>query len=136
VVEAYDQLIAEGYLLAHRGSATRVAETAAYVAHDAVSEQPLRRPRYENRVGVPDLSGFPRQEWLASLRRVLKETPDATFGYADPQGASELRTALAAYLGRIRGVTAEPSRIIICSGYAKGLLLVCQALKQRGGRAG
>jgi GntR family transcriptional regulator / MocR family aminotransferase len=134
IVEAYDQLIAEGYLIARRGSATRVAKTGAHLANDAAPEPVSSRPRYDFRLGVPNLAGFPRQDWLASVRRVLKETPDATFGYPDPRGVAELRAALAAYLGRVRGVTAEPNRVVICSGYAQGLLLVCQALKKRGAR--
>jgi GntR family transcriptional regulator/MocR family aminotransferase len=134
IVEAYDQLIAEGYLIARHGSATRVAKTGAHVAHEVVPESTSSRPRYDFRLGVPNLAGFPRQEWLASLRRVLKETPDGTFGYPDPQGVADLRAALAAYLGRVRRVTVESKRIVICSGFGQGLFLVCQALKQRGAR--
>lgn len=35
---------------------------------------------------------------------------------------------MAEYLGRARGVRAEPERIIICSGFAHGLALVCDVL--------
>src|ERR687896_2656233 len=45
VVEAYDQLIAEGYLVGRRGSATRVARTGAHVANDAAPEPVSSRPR-------------------------------------------------------------------------------------------
>jgi GntR family transcriptional regulator/MocR family aminotransferase len=134
VVEAYDQLIAEGYLSARRGSATRVARTSAPVAGDVAEEPPPIHPRYDFRLGEPDLGGFPRQEWLSSLRRVLKETPDSSFGYGNPQGTAELRAALASYLGRVRGVTAEPNRTVITSGFGQGLLLVCQVLKRMGAR--
>ena len=34
---------------------------------------------------------------------------DADFGYSDPRGDAELRVALADYLGRVRGVVAEPA---------------------------
>jgi GntR family transcriptional regulator / MocR family aminotransferase len=132
IVDAYDQLIAEGYLTARRGSATRVAKTAAPVRSDALAEPTARRPRFDFRLGVPNLGGFPRQEWHASLRRVVKETPDENFGYPDRQGTAELRTALASYLGRARGVIADPNSIVVCNGFAQGLLLMCNSLKERG----
>jgi GntR family transcriptional regulator / MocR family aminotransferase len=134
VVEAYDQLIAEGYLVGRRGSATRVAMTTSLTAPEIVSEPTEPPPRYDFRLGVPNLASFPRQEWLASLRQVLKEMQDTTFRYGDPQGTTELREALSAYLGRVRGVIADPSRVVICSGFAQGLTLVCRALRERGAR--
>ncbi|MGH2787832.1 MAG: PLP-dependent aminotransferase family protein [Actinomycetota bacterium] len=134
VVEAYDQLIAEGYLVARRGSATRVAASVLHTGERAVSEPPAKSPRYDFRLGDPNPASFPRGEWLASIRQVLKEVPDTTFRYGDPQGTKELRTALSAYLGRVRGVIASPSRIVVSGGFAQGLLLVCQTLRQRGAR--
>ncbi|GGX95103.1 hypothetical protein GCM10010515_72300 [Streptomyces fructofermentans] len=47
----------------------------------------------------------------------------------------ELRTALADYLARARGVHAEPERIVICSGFHHGLALMAQALRARQVRA-
>ena len=59
VVEAYDQLLAEGYLIARHGSATRVAprETAGNSVPAKEPRSPA--PRYDFRPGVPDLSLFP-----------------------------------------------------------------------------
>ncbi|HZA82447.1 MAG TPA: winged helix-turn-helix domain-containing protein, partial [Actinomycetes bacterium] len=51
VVEAYDQLVAEGYLLARQGSATRVAETAAAATAARGAEQAPQRLRYDFRPG-------------------------------------------------------------------------------------
>ena len=134
IVDAYDQLIAEGYLVSRQGSGTRVAKMGGHDARIVVPEAPASRPRYDFRVGVPNLAGFPRLEWLTSLRRVLKEAPDTTFDYGHPQGAAELRRTLAEYLGRARGVITQSDRIVICSGFVQGFLLVCQALKERGAR--
>ena len=41
----------------------------------------------------------------------------------------ELRTALADYLSRARGVHAEPERIVICAGFQHGLTLTARALR-------
>jgi GntR family transcriptional regulator/MocR family aminotransferase len=134
VVEAYDQLLAEGYLIARRGSSTRVAKTGAHSPTDLVPEPTVKQPRYDFRLGVPNLAAFPRQEWVASIRSVLKEAPNSALSNDEPQGTPELREVLSSYLGRVRGVYASPSRIVICNGSSQGVRIVCQMLKQRGAR--
>ena len=82
--------------------------------------------------GVPDLSAFPRTGWLSAARKALSGAPSQALGYSDPRGLPELRTALAAYLARARGVRADPERLIVCSGFAQGLALLCQVLPGSG----
>ena len=45
-----------------------------------------------------------------------------------------MRAALADYLGRVRGVVAEPSRVMVTCGYSQGLDLVCRTLARAGAR--
>ena len=59
---------------------------------------------------------------------------DAELVYGDPCGVDELRTTLAAYLGRVRGVAADPVQVIVTSGYIQGLGIVCRALRATGAR--
>ncbi|MFF9338726.1 PLP-dependent aminotransferase family protein [Streptomyces sp. NPDC014773] len=92
-------------------------------------------PAYDLRSGTPDLASFPRAAWLKAYRRALTTAPDAAFGYGDPRGREELRTVLAEYLARARGVYARPERIVICAGFAHGLTLVARALRRRGARS-
>ena len=92
-------------------------------------------PRLSLRPGVPDVSGFPRSAWVAALRRALNSAPDAVLRPGDPRGRPELRAALAAYLGRARGVLADPERIVICAGFTEGLSLLCRALRGTGALA-
>jgi GntR family transcriptional regulator/MocR family aminotransferase len=66
------------------------------------------------------------------MRRVLTEAPDERLGYLDGRGAVELRTALAAYLNRVRGTHADPERIVITSGYAQAVTLLLGVLAARG----
>jgi GntR family transcriptional regulator / MocR family aminotransferase len=134
VVEAYDQLAAEGYLVARPGSATRVADAALVGAAPPSPAAPSKPLRYDFRPGVPALDSFPRSAWLASLRKALKEAPHAALGYGDARGQQALRQALAAYLGRVRGVAANPDQVLVCSGFAQGTALVCRALGRRGAR--
>ncbi|MFD6362669.1 MocR-like pyridoxine biosynthesis transcription factor PdxR [Streptomyces roseolus] len=92
-------------------------------------------PAYDLRSGTPDLASFPRAAWLKAYRRALTAAPNEAFGYGDPRGRQELRTVLAEYLARARGVHARPERIVICSGFAHGLMLIGRALRGRGARA-
>ena len=134
VVEAYAQLAAEGYLVARQGAPTRVSEAASPGPGAAPAATGERPPRFDFRTGRPDVSLFPRNAWLASLRRALRDAPDARFDYGDPRGAPELRGALARYLGRVRGVACDPERVVVTSGMAQGMALFARALTAGGAR--
>ncbi|MGA8465743.1 MAG: PLP-dependent aminotransferase family protein [Trebonia sp.] len=135
VAEAYAQLGAEGWLTARQGSGTRVASTAVVSPGPAAGIRPplgARAARYDLRPGSPDLSAFPRSGWLSAARKALSGAPSRALGYSDPRGLSELRTVLAAYLGRTRGVRVTPDRIVVCAGFTQGLALLCQVLPDVG----
>ena len=134
VVEAYEQLLAEGYLTAHHGSATRVAArvTAIETPEPAAPEPDAPDTRFDFRLGVPDAAAFPRRAWLTSVRRVLTSAPAAAFGYPDPRGIEPARAVLAAYLNRARGTAARADRVVLCTGFTQGLRLVCRLLLRRG----
>ena len=83
---------------------------------------------------MPDLSAFPRRAWLAAARKVLATAPDHLLGYPDPRGVPQLRAALADYLARARGVTADPEHIVMCAGFAHGLAGIGRALARRARR--
>ncbi len=127
VVDAYAQLLAEGYLVARRGAGTFVADAASAVDAPAV-EPESRVPMFDFFPGYPDLASFPRRAWLRAIRETIRDAPDRAFGYPDPRGAPELRRALAEHLRRVRGVVADPQSIVICSGAAQGFGLLARAL--------
>jgi GntR family transcriptional regulator / MocR family aminotransferase len=136
VTECYAELVAEGWLTARQGSGTRVAQRAEPRRAAAAPAGPKRRRTTEGLLpGSADFAEFPRAPWLAAARRALTAAPHNAFGYGDPAGRTELRTALADYVSRVRGVSAEPERIVICSGFHHGLKLIAQALRARGTRA-
>lgn len=135
VVEAYEQLLAEGYLTAHQGSATSVAASQPVVEHAAPIEPVVAPPRYDFRPGTPDASMFPRRAWLSCLRRVLGSAPRGALGYPDSRGAAAVRTALSAYLNRARGTAARADCMVMCTGFTQGFRLVCQVLATRGVRS-
>ncbi|MEV8587894.1 PLP-dependent aminotransferase family protein [Streptomyces sp. NPDC051180] len=91
-------------------------------------------PAHNLKAGSPDLASFPRAEWLKAYRKAITAAPNEAFGYGDPRGRIELRTALAEYLSRARGVHARPERIMICAGFVHGLMLMGDVLRGRGVR--
>jgi GntR family transcriptional regulator / MocR family aminotransferase len=146
VVEAYEQLAAEGYLVSSRGSGTRVAPTAADATapagpapeRDAVEAAAGMAPVAPGAIdlfpGAPDLSLFPRRVWGRAQRRALAELADARLGYGEFAGAPELRDALAEHLGRVRAAAVDPGKVVVTAGYQQGLRIFCQLLKGRGAR--
>src|SRR6201996_3023723 len=128
VADAYSQLVAEGWLTAERGSGTRVAERVTADPGPATTPPgpaPSRAPRYTLVPGSPDLSAFPRSDWLAATRRALAAAPRAALGYGHPSGRPEPRAAPGAYL--------RPGRRVVGDGFAEGLALLARVL--RAGRA-
>jgi GntR family transcriptional regulator/MocR family aminotransferase len=136
VVEAYEQLSAEGYLVSTPGSGTRVAPALAAGApsFEPAAPVPPPGPGIDLFPGSPDLSIFPRRAWGRALRRALAELPDARLGYGEFAGAAELRDALAEHLGRVRAAAATPETILVTAGYQQGLRVFCQLLRSRGAR--
>ncbi|WP_445165789.1 MocR-like pyridoxine biosynthesis transcription factor PdxR [Mycolicibacterium sp. Dal123E01] len=134
VVDAYADLTAEGWLVAVPGSGTRVADRVQprrTVAAAGEAVPTLRFPAHGLLPGAPNLAQFPRTKWLSSARRALTTAPHDAFSYGDPLGRPELRTALAEYLARARGVDVDPTRVVVCAGFYQGLTLLAQALKAR-----
>ncbi len=92
VTEAYEQLTAESYLRAGRGSGTWVSGAVRPAARGARDLSP-RAPdaQVDFRPGTPDLALFPRTAWGATHRTVLDRLPHSSLGYPDPRGLPELR---------------------------------------------
>jgi GntR family transcriptional regulator/MocR family aminotransferase len=135
VVEAYGQLVAEGFLVARRGSATRVAKVApAAGPAPAATAARLAPVRFDLRPESADRGAFPRRAWLAATRRALADAPDADLGYGAWAGAPALRAVLAAYLGRARGVVADPDHIVVTAGITQAIALLAGLLHARGAR--
>ncbi|MFE0386127.1 PLP-dependent aminotransferase family protein [Streptomyces bungoensis] len=135
VAEAYADLVAEGWLTARQGSGTRVAERAVPPPEAAAPRRRAPgRPTYSLVAGIPDLASFPRAEWLKAARRALAAAPFQALGYGDPRGRPELRTALAGYLARARGVRTDPETIVVTAGFSHALRILGTVLRARGVR--
>ncbi len=152
VVEAYEQLIAEGFLESKAGAGTRVA--LALAQPPSAAREPRVAASQAAQTGLPE-----RAEAFASIGREFKPLPAVPFaisvptgmtapgdiwrrlgnrlrargpasptGYADPQGALALREAIADYVRKSRSVRCEADQVIVTSGTQQGLFLASQVL--------
>jgi GntR family transcriptional regulator/MocR family aminotransferase len=131
VVDAYEQLIAEGFLVTYPAARTVVAPGVRPVT-DAPAPPARVVVRCDFRPGTPDVREFPRDDWSRAARRALRAVSPSDLGYGDARGAVALRAALSEYLARVRGVVAVPAQTIICTGFAQGLGIAVRALAKRG----
>ncbi|MFP3390394.1 PLP-dependent aminotransferase family protein [Brevibacillus sp. SIMBA_040] len=137
VVEAYDQLLAEGYIESTQGSGYFVASGTYLEQHARNRKQAELQPQntgeeaepcIDFRSGVPALELFPRTAWGKMVQRVCQEAPASAFGYGRPEGQPELREVLSRYLYRMRGVQCEPWQIVMTSGATQALSLIAKVL--------
>ena len=137
IVEAYQRLADEGLVSARPGAGTRVlgiSRRPAPAERPGLALLPQRwraRAEIDLSPGVPDLSGFPRVAWLRAEKLVLEQASVADLGYGDPRGSQWLRTELAGWLARTRGLRADPDDIIVVTGVAQALALLAQVLRAR-----
>ncbi|HEX4226551.1 MAG TPA: PLP-dependent aminotransferase family protein [Pseudonocardiaceae bacterium] len=134
VTQAFDELAIEGYLRIQQGAGAVVVGMPgqAHPPHAMPPPTPRPTPRWNLLPGRPDVTLFPRTTWLAASRRALTEAAATDFGYGAPEGHPKLRKALADYLGRSRGVVADPDAILISAGYSQSLSLLAAVLRDRG----
>ncbi|WP_010494641.1 PLP-dependent aminotransferase family protein [Paenibacillus elgii] len=141
VLEAYDQLLAEGFLISRRGAGTFVAEGACLEQRRRVTEA-MAPSVYDNllkdeglvnfRSGIPALDRFPRRIWAQLSSAVWNEASPAVLGYDTPEGRPELRHVLARHLLKSRGVHCHPDQLVITSGATQALSLVSKLLLSPG----
>ncbi|MES2902529.1 MAG: PLP-dependent aminotransferase family protein [Pseudomonadota bacterium] len=149
VLNAYDQLMAEGYLNGTVGRGTFVSACLPIApALPGAAPQGLMRPlsargmayagamgkvgfhqgaRRAFRVSMPGLDLFPFDIWSRLEARRWRR-PDHHMGYSDPAGFAPLRELLCVYLRAARGVNCTPEQIVITSGSQQGLYLLASLL--------
>jgi GntR family transcriptional regulator/MocR family aminotransferase len=164
VVNAFDQLLAEGYLESRAGSGTYVADllpddllqarsaappaSGQRAAHPPLSQRgrvlaaarvsggaaDYRAPR-PFQYGAPDLESLPTEILARLAARHYQSPPRELLTYGDPAGYWPLREAIAAYLAASRGVRCTPEQVIVVSGSQQGLDLAARLLLDPGDQA-
>lgn len=131
VGEAYDMLIAEGFVISRQGAPSRVAEGLSIIkAYPVPSEKSRQRRelRADFHTGRPDLRQFPQFLWRQLLHKASEELPLAMYEYTGPHGFPALRTEIAAWLMRSRGVSVNPADIFITAGATHALNILADLL--------
>ncbi|MQA81868.1 MAG: aminotransferase class I/II-fold pyridoxal phosphate-dependent enzyme [Streptosporangiales bacterium] len=116
---------------AARGVSAPFATAPGAGVFDALREAPAR---IDLSPGLPDLAAFPRTAWLRAERRALADLSTSDFGYGDPRGTPALRSAVADWLGRRRGIRVDPAEVVVVAGVAQGLDLLVRVLHDAGMR--
>ena len=125
VVEAYEQLLSEGYVETRKGSGTRVAaelpETLLNVKappapRTKTSAEHRREPARPFRSGLVDWEHFPHDEWGRLLGRYWRNPPIAMLEHNDVFGWLPLRSAIARHLYEWRGISCAPSQVVMTAG--------------------
>jgi len=160
VLNAYEQLLAEGYLEGRAGSGTFVPQSLpedllqvrkVEKTHRAV--RPVRRSLSQRgellagtsvsvsrgrgqprpfRPGVPAFDAFPFRIWNRLVARRWKRPTAELLGYGDPAGYGPLREALAAHLATARAVRCDPEQVILVNGSQQALDLTTRLLLDPG----
>ena len=130
VVDAYEQLIAQGFLVSRP---RQVPVVRAGEARRPAPPRPAPRSRFVLSPNAPDLSLFPRRLWLRATAEAMRDLPDTELDYpADSRGAANLRTALVGYLSRVRRVRVDLDNLTLTLGFLHSLDLLFRGLVLRG----
>lgn len=158
VVQAYDELLAQGWLESHTGNGTFVAQNLPAVKPVSIEVEPsekrnplknagfvFEKPPHLDRAvlknttrlhlddGFPDPRLAPLEELSRAYRsQLLHGNPYTRLGYGDTTGAAWLRQELSAHLNETRGLNTLPSNILIVRGMIMGMYLSATALIRPG----
>ena len=120
VKNAYEQLMAEGYIYGMEKKGYYVSPvqrplTAQLPRQDAAppAEHHWEMDLVTNSIAAED---FPFTVWARLMRQTILEQGTGLLHAMPPQGAPELRRAIAAYLRQFRGMTVDAEQIIIGAG--------------------
>ena len=156
---ALDQLRAEGYVVARRGSGMFIAPTLPELAAPAIEPpaHPVRRPPFSRRghllsathapdrrqpsaaatafrLGTPALDLFPQRTWSQITRECLRAANPAHLDYSQLAGLCELRCAIAEQV-QTRGTRCDADQIQVVMGAQRGLDLIAHMLLDPGDEA-
>jgi GntR family transcriptional regulator/MocR family aminotransferase len=157
VLQAFEQLLAEGYFESRTGAGTFVASSlpdemtrARRSTASAPPPQPGRRmvsrtpemlrrepePWLQGlgafRVSQPAVDRFPFQVWSSLIARHTRNPRGSLLLYGDPRGYKPFREAIAAYLRTARAVRCDPEQILVVSGSQQALEISARVLLDPG----
>ena len=117
---AYDQLLVEGYIYSKPQSGYYVSPiSAADTCEQGAVFSPsgaIENYHFSDSPYLYDPDSFDFVKWKKCITKVLNDYPYLLFFESDPQGEELLRMEISKYLFSSRGVSADPSHIVIGAG--------------------
>jgi len=151
VLEAFEQLEAEGYIEGRKGAGSFVRPGTAIARPRRQARRPVPSPAaaagqapvaesapgiVDFRPGVPALDLFPREAWARAMAEAARSLPSDRLGYGEGAGIPELRAEIAAFLFRSRGIRASADDIFVTSGVSQAMGIASRFLFRAAGRGG
>lgn len=140
IENAYEQLIAEGYVKARKRSGLYVEKIDSDInnfknLNAADSEQHVYKTsdesiKYDFRSGQIDLDLFPYNQFRKILNRCMDESNKELLLYGEHKGDYGFRCEIAKYIHHSRGVVCTPDQIIISSGNQQSLTMLCHIISR------
>ncbi len=139
VVNAFEQLLHEGYVEGRTGAGTYVSasipDELAQV-HAPIERRSTVPPKSAAKLGpfrvsLPALDHFPLRLWSKLVARHTKALRIDDMAYGDPAGVTALRVAIADYLRTARSVQCDADQVLIVSGSQMALQICALALSSR-----
>lgn len=143
-LNAYDQLISEGLLIARPNSGVYVThlKTTTTTTTTAHHQEAPKTGDKKNRQSAPintgffesgpDIDLFPATQWAHSLAKVWRK-PDTDLLRNFPLGGYlPLRCAVARYVKAVRNLDCQPEQVIITAGSRDSLTLIAETLSLSG----
>ncbi|BDZ31624.1 PLP-dependent aminotransferase family protein [Lactiplantibacillus sp. WILCCON 0030] len=135
VEQAYDQLVAEGYVYTVPGSGYYFNELQYWPqsqqATPPTAKVPAAMPpvNYDFRYGLTEILKPSWNGWKKAVRTALRQTEEQPAAlYPEAQGLMALRKQLVTFLHQTRGVRCRADQIVITNGPKAGLELLLSLL--------
>jgi GntR family transcriptional regulator/MocR family aminotransferase len=132
VTAALDELIAEGWAEARRGSGVYVLQDKRERKRETADEPADGPMTLPFDVGPPGLDMFPIDAWRRIQARRWAAMPPADLREGASAGFSDLRTTIANHAWVAHGVPCTPDQVIVTQGVRSGLDLVLRCLTRAG----
>jgi GntR family transcriptional regulator/MocR family aminotransferase len=142
VTNAYEQLVAEGYVEGRKGSGYFVCPVGEIdvkpkenKCQPTISKSipPIRQYKHPS---FPDMRLFPYRQWAQCMSRVARLNPESLVSVTDSFGDIELRRSIAQFLRDWRGLDASPEQILITAGSIDALEICVRTLAEVGDTVG
>lgn len=129
VQNAYFDLCADGYVIAHAKSGYFVADVKNILAQE--KEVSVKsKVKYDLTGGIADPESFDLPLWQRYIKSALRQK-ERLLSYSEPQGEYDLRQAISGYIREKRNVIASPDRIVIGAGVQPLLQTLCSLLDRK-----